>query len=196
MKTLLVVPFAFALLTLPTPPAGAETLRGEHDWNVDPGHSSVVFRVKHANAAWFKGTFDVIEGKVTLDPAKPEAGSVQLTIPVASIDSNDSKRDDHLKAPDFFNAKENPEITFTSTKIAKNGAALAVTGKLAMAGKSKEVTIPVEKVGEGEFYGKRVGYSSTFTIKRSEFGMTYGVDKNVLGDEVTLMIDLELVAAK
>jgi len=196
MKTLLVVPFALALLTLPTPPAGAESLRGEHDWNVDPGHSSVVFRVKHANAAWFKGMFDVIEGKVTLDPAKPEAGSVQLTIPVASIDSNDSKRDDHLKAPDFFNAKENPEITFTSTKIAKNGAALAVTGKLAMAGKSKEVTIPVEKVGEGEFYGKRVGYSSTFTIKRSEFGMTYGVDKNVLGDEVTLMIDLELVAAK
>jgi polyisoprenoid-binding protein YceI len=196
MKTLLVVPFALALLTLPTPPAAAESLRGEHDWNVDSGHSSVVFRVKHANAAWFKGTFDVIEGKVTLDPAKPEAGSVQLTIPVASIDSNDSKRDDHLKAPDFFNAKENPEITFTSTKIAKNGAALAVTGKLAMAGKSKEVTIPVEKVGEGEFYGKRVGYSSTFTIKRSEFGMTYGVDKNVLGDEVTLMIDLELVAAK
>ena len=53
-----------------------------------------------------------------------------------------------------------------------------------------------EKVGEGEFFGKRVGYSSTFTIKRSEFGMTYGVDKNALGDEVTLMIDLELVVAK
>ncbi len=196
MKTLLVVPLAAALFAFPTPPAGAETVRGEHDWQVDTGHSSVVFRVKHANAAWFKGSFDVIQGKVTLDPANPEAGSVQLTIPVASVDSNDAKRDDHLKAPDFFNAKENPEITFTSTKIAKNGAALAVTGKLAMAGKTKEVTIPVEKVGEGEFFGKRVGYSSTFTIKRSEFGMTYGVDKNALGDEVTLMIDLELVVAK
>ena len=56
--------------------------------------------------------------------------------------------------------------------------------------------VAAEKVGEGEFYGKRVGFSTTFTIKRSEFGMTYGVDKNVLGDDVTLMIDLELVQAK
>lgn len=197
MKSLLLVPFALTFLALPsTPSAAAEVPRGEHDWVVDAGHSSVVFRVKHANAAWFKGSFDVVNGTISLDPSKPEAGNVKLTIPVASIDSNDAKRDEHLKAPDFFNAKENPEITFTSSKIAKKGEALEVTGKLAMAGKSKDVAIVVEKVGEGEFYGKRVGYSTTFTIKRSEFGMTYGVDKNVLGDEVTLMIDLELVQPK
>lgn len=197
MKSLLLVPFALTFLSLPSSPAvDAATPRGEHDWVVDAGHSSVVFRVKHANAAWFKGAFDVVNGTITLDPSKPETGSVKLTIPVASIDSNDAKRDEHLKAPDFFNAKENPEITFTSSKIAKKGDAFEVTGKLAMAGKSKDVTIPVEKVGEGEFYGKRVGFSTTFTIKRSEFGMTYGVDKNVLGDDVTLMIDLELVQPK
>lgn len=197
MKTVLLAPLALVLLALPTAPeVPGAAVRGEHDWSVDTVHSSVMFRVKHANAAWFKGMFDVIQGSVTLDPAKPEAGRVRLVIPVASVDTNDTKRDEHLKAPDFFNAKENPEIVFESTKIERKGDLLHVTGRLAMAGKTREVTIPVEKVGEGEFYGRRVGYTSTFTIKRSDFGMTYGVDKNVLGDEVTLAIDLELVQAK
>lgn len=190
MKSLFLLPVALAVLAArPAQPV----LPGEHDWTVDTVHSSVAFRVKHANASFFKGTFDVVTGTITLDPAKPEAGSVQLTIPVESVDTNDKKRDGHLKNADFFNAKENPEITFKSTKIAKNGNALAVTGELAMAGKKKEVTIPVEKVGEGEMMGtKLAGFSSKFTIKRSDFGMTYGVDKNMLGDEVELWIDLEL----
>lgn len=198
MKTLLVVPFALALLPLSSLSTGAAVLRGDNDWSVDPAHSSVVFRVKHADTAWFKGSFDVIEGTVSLDPAKPEAGSVMLKIPVDSVDSNDKKRDDHLKNADFFNSKENPDITFKSTKIAKKGDALEVTGDLAMAGKTKSVTIPVEFVGasESKMMGKRAGYSTTFTIKRSDFGMNYGVAQKALGDEVTLMVDLELVPAK
>lgn len=195
MKTLLVLPLLFALFALPTAPVDGQ-LPGDHDWVVDPGHSSVVFKVKHANAAWFKGSFDVINGAVSLDPSKPEAGSVQLTIPVGSVDSNDKARDDHLKNADFFNAKENPEITFKSTKVEKKGAAYEVTGDLAMAGKSKSVALQVEHVGEGEMRGKRVGYSTTFTIKRSDFGMNYGLDAKALGDEVTLMIDLELIQPK
>lgn len=196
MKIFLLLPISLALFTLPTQPAHPTAPRGEHDWVVDTVHSSVVFKVKHANAAWFKGTFDQIEGTVSLDPTKPAAGSVKLVIPVESVDTNDKKRDDHLKAADFFNYKENPEITFTSTKIAAKGDALAVTGDLSMAGKTKSITIDVEKVGEGEFYGKRVGYTTTFTIQRSDFGMTYGVENNALGDAITLMVDLELIQPK
>jgi polyisoprenoid-binding protein YceI len=195
MKTLLILPVLISVSTLLPSPASTAPA-GPNDWTVDGVHSSVMFKVKHANAAWFKGSFDVIEGKVTLDPAKPETGSVTLRIPLDSIDTNDKKRDEHLKNADFFNSKENPEITFKSTKVAKDGDKLAVTGELAMAGKKKEVTIPVEKVGEGEFMGKRVGFSSTFTIKRSEFGMNYGIADKTLGDDVTLMIDLELLQAK
>ena len=196
MKSLLLLPVTFALLSLSTERPAATTVLGDHDWIVDSGHSSVVFKVKHANAAFFKGTFDTITGTVSLDPSKPESGSVSLVIPVDSVDSNDKKRDDHLKNADFFNSKENPEITFKSTKVQKKGDAFEVTGELAMAGKSKATTILVEKTGEGEFYGKRVGFGTTFTVKRSDFGMTYGIDKNALGDEVTLMIDLELVQPK
>jgi len=192
MKALLLLPVLLAPIALPR---NAEVPAGEHDWSVDPVHSSVVFKVKHANASWFQGMFDSINGKVSIDPAKPEAGSVSLTIAVDSVDTNDKKRDDHLKGPDFFNGKENPNITFSSSKIAKKGDKFEVTGDLAMAGKSKSITIEVEKTGEGEFFGKRVGFASTFTIKRSDFGMTYGVDKNALGDEVTLSIALEVVQA-
>jgi polyisoprenoid-binding protein YceI len=196
MKTLLLLPVALAAFSLPKTISTAP-LPGEHDWVVDTGHSSVVFRVKHANAAWFQGTFDKVEGAVTLDPAKPEAGSVKITIPVESVDTNDEKRDGHLKAPDFFNAKENPTIEFTSTKIVKHDdTTLHVEGELSLAGKKNKVTIPVEHTGVGEMHGKRAGYLTTFTIKRSEFGMNYGVAQKALGDEVTLTIALELVQPK
>ena len=197
MKSLLVVPAALVAISLPlSRPVDLDQPLGEHDWMVDSSHSSVVFRVKHANAAFFKGSFDVVKGKVTLDPANLDDSSVELTIPMESIDTNDAKRDRHLKSPDFFNAKENPEITFTSTKVAKQGGQLKVAGNLSMAGKTKPITIDVEKTGEGEFHGKRVGFSSTFKIKRSEFGINYGVADGVLGDEVTLMIDLEVLQPK
>ena len=78
----------------------------------------------------------------------------------------------------------------------KKGDGLEVTGTLALAGQSKSVTLHVERIGEAEMYGKRMGYSTTFTIKRSDFGMTYGIKENTLGDEVTLMVDLELLQTK
>jgi polyisoprenoid-binding protein YceI len=203
MKTLLLLPFAFAYFALPTPPIAATAStqpaplpRGEHDWNVDTVHSSVHWKIKHAGASWSKGSFDTVTGSVTLDPKAPETGSVKLVIPTASVHSGDKKRDEHLLGPDFFNAKENPEITFTSTKIAKKGDALAVTGDLTIAGKKQSVTIDVAHVGDGDFFGKRRGYTSTFTIKRSDYGVSYGIDNGSLGDEVTLSIDLELVQPK
>lgn len=197
MKSLLLLPAVLVAVSLPMatsvdlPPA-----MGANDWVVDSGHSGCVFQCKHANAAWFLGTFDRVAGKVTLDEKAPQNSSVELTIDVESIDSNSEQRDGHLKSPDFFNAKENPEITFKSTKIAADGNNLKVTGNLSMAGKTKSITIPVEWTGDGEFRGKRRGYMASFAVKRSEFGMNYGVAKNVLSDEVKLMISLELTQAK
>lgn len=193
MKSLIAVPFALVLLCLPTSPTSPA---GEHDWMVDGGHSSVTFRIKHMGASWFSGSFDAVSGTVALDPKKPEAGSVKIAIPVDSVDTNSAQRDGHLKNADFFNAKENPEITFTSKSVKAKGDDLEVTGELAMAGKSKAITIVAQKVGASEMKGKRVGYSSEFTVKRSDFGMTYGVDGGALGDDVMLRFDLALVPAK
>jgi polyisoprenoid-binding protein YceI len=194
MKTLLAVPFALALLCLPTTPDADAA--GPNDWMVDGGHSSVTFRIKHMGASWFTGAFDSVGGTVTLDPKKPEATSVKIAIPVDSVDTNNAQRDGHLKNADFFNAKENPEITFASTAVKAKGDDLEIAGELALAGKSKAVTIVAQKVGASEMKGKRVGYSSEFTIKRSDFGMNYGVEGGALGDEVTMRLDLVLVPAK
>jgi polyisoprenoid-binding protein YceI len=206
MKSLILLPVVVVSAALAHNLAGGSVVAADapaavagtaQAWAVDPGHSSVMFRVKHANAAWFQGNFDRVEGSLVLDPAKPETGKVELTIPVESIDTNDQKRDGHLKAPDFFNAKENPNITFVGSKIEKKGdTTYLVTGELAMAGKSKTMTIAVEKTGEGEFYGKREGWLASFSINRSDFGMTYGIAQGSLGDEVVLTIALETVQPK
>lgn len=165
-------------------------------WFVDSGHSICVFACKHADAAWFYGTFDRVEGVVSLDPADLGSSSVSLTIPIDSLDSNNKDRDGHLMSPDFFNAKENPEMTFKSKKIVADGNNLTVTGDLSMAGVTQTLTIPVEWTGDGEFRGKRRGYLAQFSVKRSDFGMNYGVAKKTLGDEVRLTISLELIQAK
>jgi polyisoprenoid-binding protein YceI len=194
MKILLLLPVLFAAFTVPT--TSHPAVAGDHDWVVDNSHSSVVFKIKHAGISNFHGVFNEIRGTVTLDPQAPEQGKVALEIPVDSVDTRDAKRDEHLRGPDFFNGKENPVLAFTSTKIEKQGALLRVTGDLELAGKKKSITMAVEKTGEGDFYGPRVGYEATFTIKRSEFGMDYGVAKNALGDEVALVVGLELVKPK
>ncbi|MFN3241965.1 MAG: YceI family protein [Planctomycetota bacterium] len=197
MKSLLLLPALLVAVSLPmTTSVDLPETMGANDWVVDSGHSGCVFQCQHAGAAWFLGTFDRVAGKVTLDPKAPQDGSVSLTIDVESIDTNDAKRDGHLKSPDFFNAKENPEITFRSTKIAADGKHLKVTGDLSMAGETKSITIPVKWTGDGEFHGKRRGYLAEFAVKRSAFGMNYGVAQNVLSDDVKLMVSLELTQAK
>ena len=177
-------------------PLDVPSPRGDHDWKIDSVHSAVVFKIRHAGASWFYGSFGSIKGTFTLDPANAAAGAIAVEIAAASVATHDSKRDDHLRSPDFFDAKQYPSITFASTKIAKAGDGFKVTGDLTLRGITKPVTMQVTKSGEGEMQGsKRVGYEATFAIKRSDFGMDYGLAKKALGDEVTLMCGIEAVPA-
>lgn len=204
MKTLMLLPTVLVAALMPMALAGDDARADPVNartgdikpWFVDSGHSICVFACKHAGAAWFYGTFDRVEGVVTLDPADLGSSSVSLTIPIDSLDSNNKDRDGHLKSPDFFNAKENPEMTFKSSKIVADGNNLTVTGDLSMAGVTRTMTIPVEWTGDGEFRGKRRGYLAQFSVMRSDFGMNYGIAKKTLGDEVRLTISLELIQAK
>jgi len=197
MKSLLLLPVLFAAslpLVAPQDPAAPA---GQHDWVVDPVHSSMMFRIKHADSAWFYGSFDSIEGTVRLDPNAPETGKVELAIAVDSVHTHNTKRDDHLKSPDFFNSKENPKITFTTTAIAKKGETYEVTGELQIAGVKKSQVLVVEKTGEAPFHGElRSGWSTAFTIKRSDYGMKFGLDDKSLGDDVTMWISLSTIQPK
>lgn len=173
-----------AVLSAPAPLAA---------WKVDSGHSSVVFRVKHVVAP-FWGRFDKLEGTVQWDSAKPEASSVEIAIDAASINTNDGKRDEHLRGPDFFGAKEFPKLGFKSTKVAVKGAGkLEVTGDFTMHGVTKSITVPVEVTGEGEspFKDTRAGFEATFDIKRADYGVKGYIP--TIGDDVRIIVALECV---
>lgn len=161
-------------------------------YTIDPVTSSAVFRVKHFNVAYFYGTFNAIEGSLTWDQNTPANSTVEVIIQAASVDSRNEKRDAHLANPDFFDAKQFPVLKFTGTSFkALDAERYEVAGDFTMHGVTKPLTITVTKTGEGKDpKGEhRIGFETTFVVKRSEFGM----DKMLanIGDEVTVIFSTE-----
>lgn len=184
---LALLPLAFAKAAPAPAPAAAEGA-----WKIDAVHSTVHFKIKHLQTSWTIGRFNAIAGEIAYDPAKPESSSVKVEIEVASVDTNCKPREEHLRGPDFFSAKEFPKISFTSTKVVKSGDKLAITGDLSLHGVTKSISFTAEKVGESnikEAGGPRIGFYAETSIKRSDFGM-----KNMLegaSDEVGLTLAIE-----
>lgn len=171
----------------PPPPAA-------QSFTVDSGHSAALFRITHLGVGAFHGRFNEVKGSVTWSDENLAGSSVEVEIPIGSLDSNSEKRDQHLKSPDFFSAKQFPVMTFKSSSIKKEGQGYAITGTLTLRGVSKEITIQATKIGEGDRgprFGYRAGFETLFTIKRSDYGMTWGVKNKALGDEVRVTIALE-----
>lgn len=161
-------------------------------FTIDSVHSAVIFQIKHLNVSTSWGRFNEPRGEFYFDDANPEHSSIQVSVDVAKIDTANTKRDEHLRSPDFFAAKEYPTISFASTSVKKAGEGkFEVTGNLNVKGKTKEVTVIMTKVGEGPGMGGTTvsGYDTTLTIKRTDFGIDYGTQ--IVGDEVTLHISLE-----
>lgn len=190
MKLLLAVAALTAAFSLPT--GSTTTTLPKDGWVVDGVHSSVVFKVQHGGASWFYGTFNTVAGTIAYDAAKPENCSFEIEIDPASVDTRNEQRDQHLRGPDFFDCKQYPSMTFKSKKVAKDGDAMKVEGTLTAHGVEKPVTAKVQMTGSGEMMGKKIaGFEATFTIKRSEFGIEYGLAQKALGDEVHLTIAVE-----
>jgi polyisoprenoid-binding protein YceI len=171
--------------------AGAATHR------IDPVHSMVFFRIQHLGVSYSYGRFNDISGTVQFDPESPAATAFDLTIKAASVDTANERRDNHLRGPDFFNAVQYPLITFKSAKVEPLGdGKLRVTGDLTLLGVTRPVTAEVDITGYrdgGPMLGYRAGFETRFTLKRSDFGMTYGIANGGAGDEVTLMVTLETI---
>lgn len=145
-------------------------------WKIDAVHSSVVFRVKHLNTSWFYGSFEKIDGTVVFNEADPSKSSINFTVDVNSVRSANDKRDGHLKGEDFFAAGEFPKATFKSKSFSKTGEnAYSVTGDFTLRGVTKEITVPLEKTGASNTprFGNRVGFETTFTINRLDYGVKY-----------------------
>jgi polyisoprenoid-binding protein YceI len=183
----------------PAAPALEARLAGDPKsgtFEIDPVHSSMLFNVVHAEASRFWGRFDSFKGQLVVDAAKPDAGSVVVEVAAESVDTGNKDRDNHLRGPDFFNAKEFPDIVFESKKVEKAPKGFKVSGEFTMLGVTKPVTADAEFIGysEGERTGKRTGYEVRFTIKRSDFGMKYGLGPGGVSDEVNVLFSLSAVA--
>ncbi len=176
--------------------AVAAQARGAETYKVDPVHASVVFRAVHVNIAPFYGRFNAVGGTFSIDEADPTKSSFHFEVQAASVDTQQQKRDDHLKGPDFFNAKQYPTITFKSTAVKKSERTnvLDVTGDLTFHGVTKRITVPVEITGKGEFPKgtPRVGIESVFSVKMSDHDVK-GIPgmPGAIGDEVRLMFAVE-----
>ena len=167
-------------------------------WAIDPGHSLAEFAVKHMMVSTTKGRFPGVSGTIRLDETDIAASSVDITIDVASIITNDEKRDAHLRSPDFFDAETYPAITFTSSKVEQAGTdRLKITGDLTIRGVTKEVVLDAEYNGRGTtpWGGEVIGYSARTQINRKEFDLGWNVALEagglLVGDTVKIALEVE-----
>lgn len=175
-------------------PAAATT------WQLDDAHSTVGFSVKHMMVTEQKGAFDKFTGTIQLDDKDVTKSVVNVEIDVASINTKNQKRDDHLRGAEFFDATKFPKITFKSTKIEKAGAGYKVTGDLTMHGVTKPVVLDVAPLSD-EFkdpWGNiHRGTSATAKVARKDFGLTWNatLEKGgvVVGEDVSIDLQIELV---
>jgi len=162
-------------------------------FRLDPVHSMVLFRVHHQGAGQFWGRFNDVNGTVLYPRDDSAAPEFDIAVAVASVDTGTTKLDRTLMSPDFFNGLEHPAMTFKSTSAERTGErGWKVTGDLTMLGKTLPATALVEVTGvRGNPVVAKAGWEAVFTIKRSDFGMEWGVENQSLGDEVRLVIGLE-----
>ena len=180
-----------AAVALASPALAADT------YQLDKAHTTVGFQVRHI-FTMLGGKFQDFSGTIKVDRAKPESSSVEFTIQAASIFTNEPKRDEHLKSPDFFDVASHPTITFKSTSV-KPGAnnVYQVTGDLTMRGVTKSLTIPVTFLGEGKdpWGNEKMGFELATTLNRKDYGINWNkaLDQGgfLVGDEVKVQISVE-----
>jgi polyisoprenoid-binding protein YceI len=170
------------------------SVQAADSYTIDSRHTFPVFEVNHLGFSTQRGRFNKSAGKIMLDTAA-KSGSVELTIDSGSIDMGIDKWDEHMKGPDFFDAAKHPTITFKSSKVSFDGdKVVGATGDLTMLGVTKPVTLALSgfRCGEHPMLKKIVcGVDATTMIKRSDFGMKYGIP--AIGDEVKLIVPVEAI---
>ena len=163
------------------------------DYTIDASHSRLGFSARHAMVTTVRGQFGEWSGTAHIDAANPAASTVSLTIKTASIDTGVADRDGHLVSGDFFDAEANPEITFTSTQVSRDGDEWTITGDLAIKGVSKPVTIDFDFTGSAKdpFGNTRVGFEGATSINRKDWDLTWNAALETGGVLVSEKIKLE-----
>jgi len=160
------------------------------EYAIDPAHAAFDFRIQHLGLSWTTGRFNAVEGVFRIDPT-PANCAFAVTLQTESVDSGNKQRDEHLRSPDWFNAKQHPQITFKSTAVKPIEGGYEVTGDFMMHGVTKPVTLVLKGGGSAEFPKgvQRTGFTGSTVLKRSDFGMSTMIGP--VGDDVQLWISFE-----
>lgn len=171
-------------------------------YSVDNVHSQVQFKVAHLMISTVRGEFSDYTATIKADPANRTVQSIEATIKVASIDTRNKKRDDHLRSPDFFDAANHPAMTFKSTKVVGKGDDITVYGDLTIRGTTKQVALKGGFAGEVKdpWGNTKAGFHGGTKINRQEYGLTWNkvleTGGLVVGDEVEIILEIEAAKAK
>lgn len=190
------------LLGLCVPVSAKEQIATASGWTIDPAHSSARFSIRHMMISNVNGSFGKVTGNVQYDGKNLPKANVEATIDVDSIDTNEPKRDAHLKTKDFFETDKYPTITFKSKKITPGKDGFKILGTLTMHGVSQDITLDAEPMGPiVNAHGKtRTGTSATTKINRKDFGISYNAALDnggaMVGDDVKITLDVEMVKAE
>ncbi|MCO6451889.1 MAG: YceI family protein [Caldilineales bacterium] len=169
-------------------------------WKIDPSHTSIEFSVKHMVITTVRGSFGSFAGEIKIDDNAPSASSVQGSIDVASIDTGDKDRENHLKSPDFFDVENYPQIAFRSKRVQPAGKdEFKVTGDLTIKDVTREITWNVTDNGRAKdpWGNQRRALSASTHISRKDFGITWNVALEsggwLVGDKVNINAEVQLV---
>lgn len=185
-------------------PAPTRTVNGTElpqpgTYAIDASHTHVGFTVRHLMVSKVRGQFEKFEGTVVI-AEDPTASSVNVTVELDSINTNDEGRDGHLRSADFFNTETNKHLTFASTAVRPNGSKWDVDGDVTLNGVTQQITLAVEFEGGtiDPWNNVRIGFSASGELNREEFGVTWNQALEtggvVVGKTVKLEIDAEAVA--
>jgi len=167
-------------------------------WALDPTHSEVTFSVKHLAISKVRGSFERFTATLVTaeDPSK---STVEASIEVASVNTNQKDRDNHLRTNDFFKVDEFPNMTFTSTSVVLDGSDISVVGDLTLRGVTKSVTLTGEFGGiVTDSYGQtKAGFTASTKINRTDFGVNWNAPIEaigfMLGDDVSITFELQFI---
>jgi polyisoprenoid-binding protein YceI len=168
-------------------------------WAIDPTHSEIQFKVKHLVISTVTGSFKQFEGTVETEGEDFVTADIQFSADVASVDTNQEQRDQHLRSAEFFDADNHPKLTFASTSVEKTGdETYLIHGNMTIKGTSQPLTLTAHYGGSMvDFYGNhKAGFELSGKINRKDFGLTWSAVTEaggvVVADEVKLVVNVQV----
>jgi polyisoprenoid-binding protein YceI len=170
--------------------AATTTARAADTYNLDLAHSSMTFMIQHLGISFVHGRFNDFSGSFTIDKEAPAKSAFEMTIKADSIDTNQKKRDEHLRSPEFFDVKKFPVMTFKSTKIEAKDDGYKVTGDFTLHGVTKSISFDLKGGKTVEAKGmQRTGFATAFILRRADFGISALPDG--IANDVNIFIGFE-----